>query len=336
MDPKDIITDEESQALREPAPLGADSAGGGLAPTGQIQDLHADHWERILANRAPALESIAERMCSLLKATGRKFFRASVDVVAHPIQSVRWGAYARQLHAPTSLNVLDIKPANLKGVISLNPSFVFVLVDIFFGGDGKGERPDDLIEFTPMEQRLTRKFVEAVTADLKQAWKPFVEIDFALGKTETNPIFAGVASGSETVSVARFAFVIGEHEHFFEVVLPASLVEPLRNLQGSAQSEGSAGLSQKWRSRLREDVQEARVAMRAVLSGTEINLRDIALAKPGDVIATELPANVVLYAGDQPLLEGTFGVFQGRNAVRISKPVNRRMLGDKYGRSKDE
>ncbi len=75
--------------------------------------------------------------------------------------------------------------------------------------------------------------------------------------------------------------------------------------------------------------------MRAVISGAEINLRDIALAKPGDVIHTDLPANVVLYAGDQPLLEGTFGVYQGRNAVRISKPVNRRILGEKYGRTED-
>lgn len=336
MDPKEIITDEESQALREPAPPGGEPVGGPLVPTGQIQDLHADHWERILANRAPALESIAERMCSLLKATGRKFFRASVDVVAHPIQSVRWGAYVRQLQAPTSLNLLDIKPSNLKGVITLNAAFVFVLVDVFFGGDGKGERPEEMIEFTPMEQRLLRKFVEAITADLKQAWKPFAEMDFGLGKAETNPIFAGVATSSETVSVARFGIVLGDRELPFEVVLPSTLVEPLRSLQGSAQAEGSAGLSQKWRNRLREDIQEARVAMRAVLSGSEINLRDIALAQPGDVIATDLPVNVVLYAGDKPLLEGTFGVFQGRNAVRISKPVNRRMLGEQYGRSKDE
>ena len=336
MDPKDIITDEESQALREPAALADNTAGSGLMPSGQIQDLHADHWERILADRAPALESIAERMVSLLKLTGRRFFRSPVDVVAYPIRSVRWGAYARQLAAPTSLNVIEIKPANLKGVIAIGADFVFVLVDLFFGGDGKGARSGDLIEFTPMEQRLTRKLVEAIAGDLKQAWKPFLDVDFSLGKTETNPIFAGIAASSETVSVARFAIVMGEKEYVFEVVLPAAIVEPLRSLMRDAgQSEGSAGNAQKWRSRLREDVQEARVSMRAILSGTEINLRDIALAKPGDVIPTDLPASVVLYAGDQPLLEGTLGVFQGRNAVRISKPVNRHIVGEKYGRAKD-
>lgn len=330
MDPKDVISEEESAALRQAQPP-ADAAGTGLAPAGQVQDLHADHWERILADRAPALESIAERMVSLLKATGRRFFRAPVDVVAYPVRSVRWGAYARQLPAPTSLNVLDIRPAGLKGLVTIGADCVFTLVDVFFGGDGKGQRSEDLVEFTPMEQRLTRKFVDAVTADLKQAWKPFLELDFSCTKTETNPIFAGVAASSEPVSVARFAFVVGEREHAFEVILPATLVEPLRSMREAGQAEGSAGTAQKWRSRLREDVQEARVALRAVLTGSEINLRDIALARPGDVIHTELPATVVLYAGDQPLLEGTFGICQGRNAIRISKPVNRRILGEKHG-----
>jgi flagellar motor switch protein FliM len=335
MESKDIISDEESQALREPAPLEG-TAPGRTQGAGLIQDLHADHWERILADRAPALESIAERMLSLLKATGRRFFRAPVDVVSHPVRSVRWGVYARRLPAPTSLSVLDIRPAGLKGVITLSADFVFVLVDVFFGGDGTSNRPEDLIEFTPVEQRLTRKFIEAVTSDLKQAWKPFLEVDFGIAKIETNPIFAGVAAPSETVSVGCFAFVIGERELAFDVVLPAAIVEPLRSLRDAGQAEGSTGNAQKWRNRLREDVESARVSMRAVLSGTEISLRDIALARPGDVIPTELPANVVLYAGDQPLLEGTFGVFQGRNAVRISKPMNRRVLGEKHGRAKDD
>lgn len=331
MDQKEIISDEESQALRASPSAVGDAIGSVPAAAGQVRDLHADHWERIFADRAPALESIGERMASLLKATGRRFFRSSLDVVAYPVRSVRWGTYARALPAPISLSVLDIRPCGLKGALSLSPDFVFVLTEVFFGGDGKGKRPEELIEFTPVEQRLTRKFVEAVAADLNQAWKPFLDFESSLGKTETNPFFAGIAASSDTVSVARFAYVIGDIEHAFEVVLPAVLVEPLRSLRSAALPGLTASNAEKWRNRLRTDVEGARVSMRAVLAGTEISLRDIAQARPGDVIPTELPANVVLYAGDQPLLEGTFGVFHGRNAVRISKPLNRRVLGEQYG-----
>lgn len=331
MDARDIISDEESQALRN-----SDTSPSGLpAPAGQVQDLHADHWERILADRAPALDSIADCMVSLLKATGRRFLRSSPEVIAHPVRSVRWGAYARTLPAPTSLNVLEIRPAGSKGLIMLDTDFVFMLVDVFFGGDGRGKRPAEMTELTPIEQRLVRKFVEAVTSDLKQAWKPFLDLDFSLLRTESNPVFAGVAANAEMVSMARFAFMIGETEHCFDVILPATVIEPLRSFNEAGRNTGTAHKQvELWRDRLRQDVEGARVSLRAILSVTEISLRDIALARPGDVIHTELPANVVLYAGNQPLMEGALGVCQGRNAVRISKPVNRQALGAQHDRSR--
>jgi flagellar motor switch protein FliM len=333
MDPKDLISEEESQALRESAaPDG--SSPDTPQPEGQVQELHADHWERILANRVPALESISERMVSLLQATGRKFFRRNVEITTSSPRAIRWGAYSRRLPVPTSLNVFDLKPLKLKGVVSLSADFVFVLVDLFFGGDGKGERAADQADLTPMEQRMTRKFVEAIAADLKEAWRPFVDIDFSLSQSETNPIFASVAAATDIVSVSRFAFVIEDREHAFEVILPAALVEPNRFLRDAGAASVQNG-AQAWRNRLREDVQEARVSLRAVLGESPISLRDLVNARPGDVIATELPANITLLAGDKPLLEGTFGSFQGRNAVRINKPLNRKMLGEKYGRTED-
>jgi flagellar motor switch protein FliM len=336
MDPKEIISPEESDALRQPAPPADVTAARGATPAGQVTDLHADHWERILADRVPALESIAERMVSLLKVSARRFFRRSVDITVQPTRSMRWGSFARALPVPTSLNVLDIKPLNLKGLIALDAGFVFVLVDVFFGGDGKNQRDSARPEFTPMEQRLTRKFIEAIAIDLKEAWKPFVDLEFVLGKSETNPIFAAVAAPSDTVTLWRVVFARDELEHVMELVLPATLVETIRSLGESSQADTSQNNAQKWHRRLREDVQEARVTLRAVLAGSEITLRDIATAQPGDVIPLDLPATITLCAGEQPLVEGTFGICQGRNAVRISKPVNRRMLGETYGRTENQ
>jgi flagellar motor switch protein FliM len=331
MDPKEVLSPEESQALRT-APQPGES---GSAPAGQITDLHADHWERIFSDRVPALESIAERMVSLLKVTARRFLRRSVDITAQPARSARWSGWARQLPVPISLNVLEIRPLNMKGLIALDAEFVFQLVDIFFGGDGKGRRDAAQIEFTPMEGRLTRKFVEAIATDLREAWRPFVELEFIPGKSETNPIFAAVAAASDTVTIWRVTFMLDEREHSLDLVLPATLVETIRSLGDVGQADASHSNAQKWRSRLREDVQEARVGLRAVLAATDITLRDIATAQPGDVIPLELPGTVTLCAGDQQLVEGTFGVFHGRNAVRVSKPVNRRILGEKYGRIED-
>lgn len=333
MEDNEIISDEESQALRQADVDVAAETGDLRTREGEIRDLHPDHWERIVADEVPALESISERMVSLLKTTGREYFRRSVEVTAIPSRTHRWGAYARRLPVPTSLNVLMIQPIGLRGVICLDPEFVFSLVDVFFGGNGSGTRPVEKVDFTPMETRLVRKFVERVACDMREAWKPFMEIDFELGTTEINPIFASVAASADAVSAAGFTFELDDKEFQLQTVLPARLVEPIRYLRDAGQADGTHGEQQKWRSRLREDVQDARVDLRAVLAETTISLRELTSAQPGDVIPLELPASMRVMAGDQPVMEGAFGVSKGQNAVRVSRLLDQKMLGEKYGRS---
>jgi flagellar motor switch protein FliM len=329
MNTREILSDDESAALREP---GASGDPQGRAPEGQVVDLHADHWERIASDKVPALESISERMTSLLKLTARKFFRQSVDVTPRPWREERWGLHSRRLPVPTSLNVLEVRSQNVKGVITLDAGFVFTLVDIFFGGDGKGRRTEGVAEFTPMEVRLVRKFVTAVAQDMRDAWRPFVSLDFQLGASEVNPIFAAVAAGSDVMCVTGFDLTLSGQEFRFEIALPDALMEPIRHLRDAGQPDQVEADSRRWSNRLKADVQDARVSLRAVVARTEISLRDLTQARPGDIIPTDLLPAVILYAGDTPLVEGTFGAFQGRNAVRITKPANRIIVGEKYGR----
>jgi flagellar motor switch protein FliM len=329
MSSSDIISDEESKALREDDAMVDE---GAPTPTGSVRDLHVDHWEQIISDQVPALESISERMVSLLKSTGRRFFRDSVEVSATRSRPQRWGSYARKLPVPISLNVIRIKSLDLKGVICLEPDFVYTLVDIFFGGNGTGTRSIDQLEFTPMEIRLVQKFVAAVTQDMKQAWRPFMNLDIEQCASETNPIFASVAAGADPVSVSGFKFATGDKELSMEIVLPATIVEPIRFLRDSAGLTDSNTESEKWQSRLREDMQDADMVLRATLTEMPISLRELVLAKPGDVIPTDIPSTVTIYAGQQPLMKGTFGVSKGQNAVRITEPVNRRLIGEKYGR----
>lgn len=329
----DIISDEESAALRE---KDADESAGSSMSADGIRDLHVDHWEQIISDQVPALESISERMVSLLKTTGRRYFRDSVEVSATRSRPQRWGSYARKLPVPISLNVIRIKSLDLKGVICLEADFVFTLVDIFFGGNGMGSRSLDHLEFTPMENRLVQKFVAAVAQDMKQAWRPFIDLDIELGASETNPIFASVAAGADPVSVSGFKFKLGEKELSMEIVLPTTIVEPIRFLRDSAGLEGTNADSEKWQSRIREDMQDADMVLRATLAEMPISLRDVVMAKPGDIIPTDIPSNITIYAGRQALMKGTFGVSKGQNAVRIDEPVNRRWIGEKYGRRKHD
>ena len=161
-----------------------------------------------------------------------------------------WVAATGQFHSRTGESSQSIVLyANLplvKGVITLDAAFVFTLVDIFFGGDGKGRRTEGEPEFTPMEVRLVRKFVAAILQDMREAWKPFAIVDFQLGASEINPIFAAVAAGSDPVCVTGFDLLLGGREFHFDIVLPDAVVEPVRHLRDAGQQDQIEADSRRW------------------------------------------------------------------------------------------
>ena len=329
MDSRDVLTDEEAEALRD---TGSEQSEAPATSEG-VRNLDVDHWERIAPDQLPALDSITERLVSLLKTSMHRVFRRTIEISSQSPDIVRWDRYVRSLNRPVSLNVLEIQPLGLKGLVRIDADFVFVLVDLLFGGTGDGERNAANPDLTPTEIRVVRKLITTVTEDLKNAWGPFVDLDFQLGTSENNPVFAAIATSADHVCRSEFTLDLGDASGVMEILVPMPLVEAIRF---AAESGGGTGSELRiFKQRIREDVRDAVVDLRGVLLETQVSLRELAAAQPGDIIETSMPSAVTVYAGNRPVLEGTFGVSRGKNAIRVSKPASRRALGDEYGQHKD-
>ena len=214
MESDEVLTGEESEALRDSA---ATDDASPSADAGGVRALDPDHWDRVFKDRAPALESIAERMVSRFKLSGRNYFRQTIEVTTEPPRVVRWGYYLRKLAIPASLHELEIRPLGLRGVLSMNSQFIYTLVDMFFGGDGVADRPPDFVEFTSMEERMVRRFVETLVSDMEESWRPLVDLQFVLGKSESNPLFLSIAADSDSLSITPFTFQVGDRELYSSI-----------------------------------------------------------------------------------------------------------------------
>ena len=128
--------------------------------------------------------------------------------------------------------------------------------------------------------------------------------------------------------MSALKFDIGENAHSIEIVLPESAVDSLRKPRVKAIGSPQKQSALDWSARLREDIKDARVVLRAVLGETPITLRRIANAQPGDIITTDALSSVKIYAGHKAVLAGTLGTHRGFNAVKISGPVNQKLFGD--------
>lgn len=176
---------------------------------------------------------------------------------------------------------------------------------------------------------MVRRFIEVLVKDMEESWRPLVDLDFVLGRSENNPLFLSIAADSDSMSITPFTFHVADRELTLDIALPSALIEPMQLVgKDSGNGTGKAGV---WRSHIREDVQDAEVTLRAVLAETEVSLRDLTMAMPGDVIPIEKPGVIRLLAGDQPVLEGSFGIIRDVNAVKVTSQVRRDRAGERNG-----
>ena len=80
--------------------------------------------------------------------------RKTAEVSINGVQMMKFGEYQNTLYVPTSLNMVRFRPLKGTALITMEARLVFILVENFFGGDGRFHAKIEGREFTPTERRI--------------------------------------------------------------------------------------------------------------------------------------------------------------------------------------
>lgn len=321
---ENILTPEESDALLE-------ASDGEVLAAGQtgVREIEPSYWEQVRPDRIPAFDSINADVAVGLAKLWAQHYKTAIVVSAEPVRAQAWRDLAERTADAPCVSLIEFKTQGRRGLVILQPDTVSAMVDLYFGGAGDTLRSSNLGPLTEMEQRQLQRFVDALIQTLREAWSRYGRFEINRCADEYEPDIAPLCAPSEPVVTTLFLFALGDIEHRIEIAIPAVLAQQLKahsrpSLPGARQRPGL-----DWHERLREDVKEARIELRAVLGGSTVALADIANAKLGDIISTEPLTRVCVYAGAKAVFEGTLGARGGFNAVKISQAINKRLLGDR-------
>ncbi len=279
--------------------------------------------DRIVRGRMPSLEMVNERFARHMRISLFNMMRRSAEVSVNGIQMIKFNEYIHSLFVPTSLNMVRINPLRGTSLFTLEAKLVFILVDNFFGGDGRFHAKIEGREFTPTERRIVGKFLDLVFVDLKEAWSPVLNVDFEYTDSEVNPALATIVSPSEVVCVCSFNVELDGGGGNFHVTMPYSMLEPIRDkLDAGIQSDRS-DVDERWADALCEEVLTAEVDITTNLIETEVSLRDVMEFKEGDIIPVDLPDLVTLYAHETPCFRAKVGKSNGYLAVKVEEEISR-------------
>ncbi|MBY6198807.1 flagellar motor switch protein FliM [Vibrio hangzhouensis] len=279
--------------------------------------------DRIVRGRMPTLELINERFARHMRISLFNMLRKTAEVSINGVQMMKFGEYQNTLYVPTSLNMVRFRPLKGTALITMEARLVFILVENFFGGDGRFHAKIEGREFTPTERRIIQLLMKTVFEDYKEAWSPVMGVEFEYLDSEVNPSMANIVSPTEVIVVSSFHIEVDGGGGDFHVVMPYSMVEPIRELLDAGVQSDKMETDVRWSSALREEIMDVPVNFRVNLLEKDVSLRDLMELQAGDIIPIEMPENATMFVEDLP----TFRVKMGRSgekvAVQISEKIRR-------------
>ncbi|AEX22787.1 MULTISPECIES: flagellar motor switch protein FliM [Vibrio] len=279
--------------------------------------------DRIVRGRMPTLELINERFARHMRISLFNMLRKTAEVSINGVQMMKFGEYQNTLYVPTSLNMVRFRPLKGTALITMEARLVFILVENFFGGDGRFHAKIEGREFTPTERRIIQLLLKVVFEDYKEAWSPVMGVEFEYLDSEVNPSMANIVSPTEVIVVSSFHIEVDGGGGDFHVVMPYSMVEPIRELLDAGVQSDKMETDVRWSSALREEIMDCPVNFRVNLLEKNISLRDLMELQPGDIIPIEMPEHATMFVEDLPTYRVKMGRADDKLAVQISQEIER-------------
>ncbi len=318
----DLLSQDEIDALLhgvdevEEEDLSDGSSDGALEYDFSSQD-------RIVRGRMPTLEMVNERFARHMRISLFNMMRRTAEVSINGVQMIKFGEYVHTLFVPTSLNMVRFRPLKGTGLVTMEARLVFILVDNFFGGDGRYHAKIEGREFTPTERRIIQMLLKIIFEDYAEAWAPVMDAGFDYLDSEVNPAMANIVSPTEVVVVSSFHIELDGGGGDFHIALPYSMLEPIRELLDAGVQSDKEDTDMRWSKALKDEIMDVPVEVSAPLLEYETTLRALMEMKVGDILPIEMPDHLTVMVEDLPTYRAKLGRSRENMALKIIEKIPR-------------
>ncbi|MGF1758351.1 flagellar motor switch protein FliM [Photobacterium sagamiensis] len=318
----DLLTQDEIDALLHGVDDVEDEEEE-VAGDGRVADYDFSSQDRIVRGRMPTLELINERFARHMRISLFNMLRKTAEVSINGVQMIKFGEYQNTLYVPTSLNMVRFRPLKGTALITMEARLVFILVENFFGGDGRFHAKIEGREFTPTERRIVQMLLKLVFEDYRESWSPVMDVEFEYLDSEVNPTMANIVSPTEVIVVSSFHIEVDGGGGDFHVVMPYSMVEPIRELLDAGVQSDKMDTDVRWSKALRDEIMDVPVNLRANLLDLDLSLRDLMELQAGDIIPIDLPESATVFVEDLPTYRAKMGKSGDNIALKVTEKLKR-------------
>jgi flagellar motor switch protein FliM len=317
---QNFLSQDEVDALLEGVTGESRPSADQAAGDGGVRPYDLSSPDRVVRHRMQTLELINERFARRLRSVLLSFMRRSADITVASIRVQKYSDFERNLPVPSNLNMVGMKPLRGLSLFTFDPNLVFLVIDSLFGGHGRYNTRVEGRDFTTTEQRIIRRLLNMTMESYGQAWQNIHPIEPEYIRSEMHTKFASIAGNNEIVVVSSFHIEFGSVGGDLNICLPYSMIEPIRDLLIRPLQDASMdSVDQRWMHQLSRQVRSADVELVADFAHIQSSVSALAKLQAGDVLPLSIPSTVTAHVGGVPVMECSYGTFNGQYALRVQK-----------------
>ena len=298
-----------------------------------VRDYNLSTEQRWVRRPMPTLDIVNQRFERHLRQSLFQLLRRSADVSAQPVSVLRFGEFLNKLGGPASLNVAALNPLRGNVLISFEAALVGATVDVMYGGSGSLQASMEGRDFSPTEQRVIQRLVQAVCSAYGEAWREIYPLELVHQRSEIHPQFAAIASAAEMSVVTTMQVVLGGFEGALHICTPYGVLEPLRDVLYGPQQAHALAEDRRWVSQLSREIQQVEVSLVAELAQPELTVGQVLAMKPGDFIQLDRLPLIAATVEGTPVFACSYGTHEGRYALCVEHSLHSTQphwLGDSH------
>lgn len=244
--------------------------------------------DRIPKSQVRAIHLLHDTFVRNLVSSLSAYLRSYLTVNLVSVEQLSYAEFLDGLPSPTCMVSLGLSPYDGNGVLELNPSLVFPILEMLLGGTGKGSTAIQR-DITEIEQKLLDGLFRIVLHDLREAWKGVTEVEFTIESMETEPQLLHILAPNEAVVAVGVEVRIGESVGMMNLAMPSIVIKMMRQKFDQQWSVRKSHASSAEQTRVLRLLRESGLTLEARIEGQTLSVRDLLRLSQGHLLTFDHP-----------------------------------------------
>jgi flagellar motor switch protein FliM len=244
--------------------------------------------DRIPKSQVRAIHLLHDTFVRNLVSSLSAYLRSYLTVNLVSVEQLSYAEFLDGLPSPTCIVSLGLSPYDGNGVMELNPSLVFPILEMLLGGTGKSSGTIQR-DITEIEQKLLDGLFRIILHDLREAWKGVTAVEFTIEAMETEPQLLHLLAPNEAVVSIGVEVRIGESVGMMNIAMPSIVIKMMRQKFDQQWSVRKTHANAAEQVRVLRMLREGTLELEARLEGPTLTIGDLLKLSEGHVLIFDYP-----------------------------------------------